>query len=147
MSWIEEKIKEQKDHAAQHLTAHGSRFFGMVFEELKRNVAGLPKIGGYGQVSNLSVPGEAQQRCRLDIGIKGKLRGITYTDLFYSPDENAIQIRTMESEAETYRFCILAAGEIGVVADCGFKRLTARELADKLAKEAFERLETAPFSL
>ncbi len=53
----------------------------------------------------------------------------------------------MEDEAETYRLCILAEGEIGVVADCGFTRLNARELADKLAKEAFERLETAPFTL
>src|ERR1700677_4152402 len=138
--WIRRKSQERLNTAAKRIRDEGLQFFSELLAELEKNTKALPEIGAYGRVANLAKPAEKQQRCRVDVGQKGKAPGVTHTDLFYMVGRSAIQSRTQEDEVATYRLRVMADGEIGAIPNEEFEQLTAQELAERIVREAVERL-------
>ena len=138
--WIRRKRQERLNTAAKRIRDEGLQFFSELLEELEKNTKALPEIGAYGRVANLAKPAEKQQRCRIDVGQKGKAPGVTHTDLFHMVRGLTIQSRTHEDEVATYRLCVMADGEIGAIPNEGLEQLTAQGLAERIVREAVDRL-------
>jgi hypothetical protein len=141
--WIKRERERRQKAAATKVGLGGARFFGELLDELSNNTKALPEIGAYGKTSNLSVPGEAQLRCRVDVGLKGSPGGITYTDLFYTEGGTKIESRTMEDDICGYGLCQNPSKAIAAVEAEGFEMMSAAQLAERIVREAIERLECA----
>jgi hypothetical protein len=113
--WIRRKRQERLNTAAKRIRDEGLQFFSELLEELEK-------------------------RCRIDVGQKGKAPGVTHTDLFHMVRGLTIQSRTHEDEVATYRLCVMADGEIGAIPNEGLEQLTAQDLAERIVREAVDRL-------
>lgn len=119
--------------------AEGPEFWRQVLIELASNIDAMSGIGVRGKVSSFGASEEKQQRCRIDVAQSGSVRGMTYTDLFYTPGETNIECRTLEGDKSGFAFCILADQKLGVVSD-EFSLLSAQEMAETLVEQCVKRL-------
>ncbi len=115
--------QQQEDLLLRVRGKEASQLWGALFREMEKATGFLPKIGAYGSVSNLSTIADDEQRYRLNVGRRGGLASISYTDIFYVPDMGTITCRTLEGDCSVFRLCLLPEGGIGVIPKDEFVRL------------------------
>jgi hypothetical protein len=141
--WIQEAAARNDSNTAAWIAENSLKFFGELLSECEVNVQYLFKVGAHGRVSPLSKIGESEQRFRVDVLTKSQINKITYTDVSYRPGKIAvIGSITMDGERDQYRLCDLG-GEIGVIVDSDFSQLSAKRLAERIVRDAFERIAPA----
>lgn len=138
--WMERKIAERNRNIVLKIRAGKPQFWGQTFERIDNNVKFLPKLGANGRIANLTTIADKQQRYRLDVGCSGRVPSLTYTDLFYTVGSAVITCRTQEDESSTFRFALSPGGKLGVIPDDEYIWLDAKAFADRILREAVERL-------
>jgi len=139
--WIKQRSADKREDAILRIKGKdGAQFWSQLFRSLEENVKFLPKLGVYGSVSNLTTIADKEQRYRLNAGRRGQLPSITYTDLFYRPEQTSISYRTLEGDQSTFQLCLLPEVGVGVIPEGEFERLDVRALAERLMAEAVDRL-------
>ena len=138
--WIVDDSNEQGKRNAAKIIERGAEFYLNVVSRLEVNAKYLPKTGAQGRVSYLSKPGERELRCRLDMRADQGSPAITYSDLLHTVGSRVIQYRPSGAGACDFQLCILDDGEIGVVADGRYDRMTAEKFADWIAESTRGRL-------
>lgn len=138
--WMKRRSIQQREDAILRVRGReGVQFWGTFYREMEKSVEFLPQIGAYGSVAHLSTIADDEQRYRLNVGRRGRLVSISYTDIFYYPDKGTITCRTLEGDLSTFRLCLLPEGGIGVIPDDEFVRLDVHSFAQRIIADAVDR--------
>jgi hypothetical protein len=138
--WMKQRsIQQQEDAILRVMGTEGAQFWGAFFREMEKSVGFLPQIGAYGSVAHLSTIADDEQRYRLNVGRRGRLASISYTDIFYLPKVGTITCRTLEGDLSVFRLCLLPEGGIGVIPEDEFVRLDVHSFAERLIADAVDR--------
>jgi len=141
-----EAVKQREKAALLEIQAGSPEFWRQLLVESAANTNSLPDVGARGRTSTFGNRRGGEQRCRIEVVQSGRILGMTYTDLFYTPGDCMIRSLTLEGESNNFTFCVLPKNKgIAVLSDDGFTPLGAKELAELLVEQMVDRVrEMAP---
>lgn len=135
---------EREKAALKKIEATGPEFWRQLLIELRVNVDALGGLGASGKVDSHFDENTHEEICRVDVVKKGPIIGMTYVGLFYKPGDIKIRSLAKEGEGVTYTLCVSrGCDDLRVVSSDGVEPLTAKEMAETIVEELFERVSEA----